>query len=109
MKKNIASVMPFVIIPIVIPIYSFFDGLILVDLFGCGCVPSAQTNVFQIPYNANDLRLTVFSVLTIGLFLWSIVMAKTFERKTAKIGYCLAVLVWNVIVTLWTVKTFMWA
>ncbi len=109
MKKKIASIAPFAIITIFIPIYCFLDNLILVKLFGCGCVPSSQTNVFQIPYNANDLRLTTFSVLTIGMFVWSIVIAKTFERKTAKIVYCLAVIVWNIVLTLWSVKTFMWA
>lgn len=109
MKKKIVAVMPFIILPIIIPIYHILDNLILVDIFGCGCVPSTQTNMFHIPFNANDLRLTVFSVLTIGLSVWSMVISKTFHRKTAKYLYCLAVIVWNVILTLWVVKTFMWA
>lgn len=109
MKKKIVTVMPFIILPIIIPIYRILDSLILVDIFGCGCVPSAQTNMFNIPFNANDLRLTVFSVLTIGLSIWSIIISKTFNRKISKFLYCLAVILLNVILTLWVVKTFMWA
>ena len=109
MKKKMAAVMPFIIQPIIIPIYRILDNLILVDIFGCGCVPYTQTNMFHIPFNANDLRFTVFSVLTIGLSVWSMVISKTFHRKTAKYLYCLAVIVWNVILTLWVVKTFLWA
>ncbi len=108
MKKKIVSIMPFIIIPIIIPIYRILDNLILVDIFGCGCVPSTQANMFNIPYNANDLRLTVFSVLTIGLSIWSIIISKTFNRKIAKFLYCFAVILLNVMLTLWVAKTFMW-
>lgn len=65
MKKKLVAAVPFITIPILIPIYCIFDSLILADIFGCGCVPSTQTNMLNIPFNANDLRLTVFSVLTI--------------------------------------------
>ena len=109
MKKKIAAVMPFIILPIFIPVYRILDSLLLVDIFGCGCVPSTQTNMFNIPFNANDLRVAVFSGLTIGLSIWSIVISKTFHRKIAKFLYCLAVILLNAILTLWVVKTFMWA
>lgn len=79
-----ATDLPFIILPMLIPIYRILDSLILVDIFGCGCVPSAQTNMFNIPFNANNLRLTVFSVLTIGLSIWNIVISKTFNRKIPK-------------------------
>lgn len=109
MKKKIVAVMPFIIIPIIIPIYSILDNLILVDMFGCGCVPSTQANMFNIPFNANDLRLTVFAVVTVVLSIWSFFISKTFKSKMSKLLYCLAVILLNVMLTLWTVKTFMWA
>ena len=108
-KKKIVAELPFIIMPLFIPIYIILDGSVLVDIFGCGCVPSTQTNMLNIPFNANDLRLTVFSVLTIGLAIWGIVIAKSFKRKIAMILYCLAIILLNVILTLWVVKTFMWA
>ena len=109
MKNKITTVLPFVIMPILIPIYCFLDSLIFVDIFGCGCVPSTQTNMFNIPFNANDLRLIVFSLLSIGLSAWSIVIARNFKRITTKLSYCIAVILLNVTLTMWGVKTFMWA
>lgn len=109
MKKKIVTIVPFLIMPIFIPIYRILDNLILVDIFGCGCVPSVQTNMLHIPFNANDLRVTVFSILAIGLFVWSIRISKRFRKKTARFVYCIAVLLLNVILTLWVTKTFMWA
>ena len=109
MKKKIVAILPFIMMPIFIPIYIILDNLILVDIFGCGCVPSAQTNMLNIPYNANDLRLTVFSVLAIGMSVWSIMISKRFSRKITKLLYCLFAILLNVMLAIWVVKTFMWA
>lgn len=109
MKKKIVALVPFIIIPILIPIYCMLDSLILVDIFGCGCVPSTQTNMLNIPFNANDLRLTVFSVLTIGITILSVAISKSFHRKRTKALYCIAVVLLNMILTMWIVKAFMWA
>lgn len=109
MKKKIIMALPFVIMPILIPIYCFLDSLILVDIFGCGCVPSTQTNMLNIPFNANDLRLVVFSLITIILSVWSVVIARAFKSKKAKTIYCLATILLNAVLTMWVVKTFMWA
>lgn len=109
MKKKIIALLPFVVMPIFIPIYMVLDNLILVEIFGCGCVPSTQTNMLNIPFNANGLRMTVFSLLTIVLSIWSIVISKRFNRKMMKILYTVAVILLNVLLTMWTVKTFMWA
>ena len=109
MRKRLAVVLPIIIMPIFIPVYIILDNFILVDIFGCGCVPSTQTNMLNIPFNANDLRVTVFSILTITLFIWSVVIAKTFKRKIVKIIYCSTVVLLDVILTLWIVNSFMWA
>ena len=109
MKKKLTPVLPFVTMPILIPIYWILDKLILVDVFGCGCVPSVQENMLGISFNSNDLRLTVFAVLAIGLSIWSIVIARIFTKRITKILYCLAVIAMNALLALWVVKTFMWA
>ena len=108
MKKKIIAALPFLIMPILIPVYRILDILILVNIFGCGCVPSTQTNTLNIPFNANDLRMAVFLVMTIGLFIWSLAASKAFQKKAAKLLYGFSVLLWNVTVTVWAVKTFMW-
>ena len=109
MKKKVRATVPFVTIPILIPIYCILDSLILVDIFGCGCVPSTQTNMLNIPLNANDLRLSVFSILTIGMTILGIAVSKSFQRTSTKILYRIAVVLLNVILTMWVVKAFMWA
>ena len=109
MKKKLVAMMPFITIPILIPIYCFLDSLVLVEIFGCGCVPSTQTNMLNIPFNANDLRQTVFSVLTICMSIWSIAISKSFQRKSTKAIYRIAVALLNTILTMWVVKAFMWA
>ena len=108
MKKKISAALPFLIMPILIPVYRILDSLILVNIFGCGCVPSIQTNTLNIPFNANDLRMAVFLVMTIGLFIWSLAASKAFQKKAAKLLYGFSVLLWNVTLTVWAVKTFMW-
>lgn len=72
MKKRFISIMPFVIMPLTIPIYRILDQLIFVKVFGCGCVPSTQTNLLNIPFNANDLRMVVFLVMAFVISIWSI-------------------------------------
>lgn len=109
MKKKFITILPFVIMPIFTTIYCFLDSSFLVDIFGCGCVPSTQTNMFNIPYNANDLRLTVFSVLTIALTIWGICISKNFKNKLAKIVYSIAVILVNVLLAMWVIKAFIWA
>ena len=109
MKKLLPRLLPFLIMPVLIPIYWILDKLILVDVFGCGCVPSVQENMLGISFNSNDLRLTVFAALAIGLSIWSIVIAKTFTGGIKKFLYCLAVITMNALLALWVVKTFMWA
>ena len=109
MKKKVMAAVPFITIPILIPIYCCLDSLILVEIFGCGCVPSTQTNMLNIPFNANDLRLAVFSILTIIMTIWGIAVSKSFQRTSTKILYRIAVVLLNVILTMWVVKAFMWA
>ena len=109
MKKKLIPVLPFVIMTVFIPVYNILDSLIFVDVFGCGCVPDSQTNMLNIAFNANDLRVTVFFALAILLSAWSAIIAKRFPKNVIKIIYCIAVLVLNLLLAAWVAKNFMWA
>ena len=109
MKKFMVTAAPFIILPVFIPAYLILDSLFFVEIFGCGCVPSAQTNMLNIPFNANDLRLTVFFVLTAFLAGLSVFIAKKFESKTIKMLYCSGTVLFNVLLAIWFCKTAMWA
>jgi len=107
MKKKV-TLLPFIVIPIIMPIYWLLDKLILVDVFGCGCVPSVQENMLGIPFNANDLRLTVFGILWIVVSVWSVVISRDFKNKFLRLLYCIGATGFNLALALWFVKTFMW-
>lgn len=109
MKKKLIPVLPFVIMPVLIPVYSILDSLIFVEVFGCGCVPETQTNMLNIAFNANDLRMVVFFALAILLSVWSVLIAKGFPKTGARILYCAGVIVLNLLLAGWVVKTFLWA
>ena len=108
MKNRIVLILPFIIIPVFIPIYAILDNLFLVDIFGCGCVPSVQTNMFHIPYNANDLRSTVFYMLTVILCIYGFRLAKYLKNKIIKVIYRAAVIIFNFLLSTWFVNAFMW-
>lgn len=65
-KKAILS-LPYLLMLFFTPIYNILDQKIFVEIFGCGCVPSAQTNMFNIDFNANDLRLIVYNIFALLL------------------------------------------
>lgn len=109
MKKKWILALPFAIMPVFIPIYNILDSLVFVDVFGCGCVPDAQTNMLNIAFNANDLRRLVFFLLAIALSVWSIVLSKPFRKKYIRIICCVAVATVNLLLAVWVVKNFMWA
>ena len=109
MKKKIVAILPFAVMPILIPVYCVLDNIVFVEVFGCGCVPSAQTNMLNIPFNANDLRMVVFSFVALALTVWSVFISKRFTKRAVQIIYCLFVVLINVMLTIWVVKTFMWA
>ncbi len=106
--KRILYLLPYVIIPIFIPVYNILDQKFLVEVFGCGCVPIAQTNMFNIGYNANDLRMTVFSVLTLLLTALGYRLSKGFVKCSDRIVYCVSIFVINVVLTVYTYQRFMW-
>ena len=97
MKKKLIPVLSFIIMPVFIPIYNILDSLVFVDVFGCGCVPDAQTNMLNIAFNANDLRRLVFFLLGIALFVWSVVLSKSFRKKYVRVMYCIVVAAFNLL------------
>ena len=106
--KKLEKVFPFLIMPVFTPVYIILDKLILVDIFGCGCVPEVQSNMLNISFNSNDLRLTVFLILAAAMSAWGFFISKRFQNSLVKVFYCVLVFAWNLLLALWVVKTFMW-
>ena len=109
MKKIVVYIVPFLSLPIFTPLYAIADSLFLVDIFGCGCVPIAQTNMLNIPYNANHLRRTVYFILTVVMTMIAWRISKPMQQKWKRVVYCASALISNLIVTIVVCKAFMWA
>jgi hypothetical protein len=107
-KKVILS-LPYLLMIFLTPIYNILDQKIFVEIFGCGCVPSAQTNMFNIDFNANDLRLIVYNILAIFITFLGLFLSRNIESKKLKIIYVLTILVFNSLLAYTICQLYMWA
>ena len=108
MRKVLKIIMPFLIIFVVTPIYNILDRLILVKVFGCGCVPSAQSNMLNSAFNANDLRLLVYGILIIGMVVLATIFSKIFTSKFLRFLYTITVFGVNVLISILICRAMMW-
>ena len=109
MKRFIKIVLPLMVLPILIPIYRILDSLVFVKVLGCGCVPYTQTNMLNIPFNANDLRGAIFGIITIVMSAMGVNASGQIKFKLLRWLYIVIVICFNSILTIWITKTFMWA
>ena len=108
MINKIKLALPFLILPIITPFYLILDNNVLINIFGCGCVPSIATNMLNIPFNTNDLRRLVYTVLIISIFVLAIFLSKPITNKANRRNYLIAVLVVNIFVGLFACINFVW-
>ena len=97
-KKNnkIILSLPYLLIIFILPFYTFLDQHVFLQIFGCGCVPIDQTNMLNIPFNSNDLRLVIFSILIAVCTILGTILSKRINNKLLKVIYILLILVINV-------------
>lgn len=108
-NKNVIKALPYLLMIFITPFYNFFDQKVFVEIFGCGCVPIAQTNMFNIDFNANDLRRLVYSVIAILVFVLGIFLSKKIESKKKKTIYILTILLFNILLALKICQMYLWA
>lgn len=95
-NKNRILSLPYLLIFFISPWYRLLDVLIFVNVFGCGCVPTAQTNMFNIPFNANDLRIVIYIILNIICAIMGVILSKRIDNKILRVIYILLILVVNI-------------
>ncbi len=106
--KKIKLAIPFLILPVITPFYLILDHNVLINIFGCGCVPSLATNMLNIPFNTNDLRKLVYTILIISIFVLALFLSKQITNKANKLKYLIAVLAVNIVVGLYACTMFVW-
>lgn len=107
-KKAIVA-LPYLFILFITPIYNILDQKIFVRVFGCGCVPSTQTNMFNIDFNANDLRQVIYIVMSFAMIILGIKLSKRFTGKIVKILYNIGIVILNIIFAYSICKRYIWA
>lgn len=108
-KKKIIISLPYLFIIFITPFYNFLDQKIFVKVFGCGCVPIAQTNMLNIDFNANDLRRLIYFIISITMIILGIKLSKLINKKLYKIIYITTIIVLNLLIMFYICKTYMWA
>lgn len=108
-NKNVIKALPYLLMIFITPLYNILDQKVFVEVFGCGCVPTAQTNMFNIDFNANDLRRLVYSVIAIAVFVLGLFLSKKIESKKKKAIYIITILVFNILLALKICQMYMWA
>ncbi len=106
-KKTILA-LPYLLMLFLTPFYNILDQKFFVEVFGCGCVPSAQTNMFNISFNANNLRFVVYSVFTAIMLIIGIVLSKKLNSKVLKAIYPITILILNLLFTYKICQMYMW-
>lgn len=106
--KKIKYVLPYIAMPILTPFYNLLDRFVIVEVFGCGCVPSAQTNMLNIAFNANDFRFVFYFALTVVMTIVGVKMSKDLSKKALRILYGISVLTVNSLLCMEICKAFMW-
>lgn len=107
-KKVILS-LPYLLMIFFTPIYNILDQKIFVEIFGCGCVPYTQTNMFNIDFNANDLRLLVYNILAVAITVLGLFLSKKIKSKKIKVIYILTILAFNILLAFKISQLYMWA
>lgn len=106
-KKTILT-LPYLLMIFVTPIYNILDQKVFVEIFGCGCVPTAQTNMFNIGFNANDLRFLVYNIFAIAITILGLILSKKFEIKRIKVIYTITIFIFNVLLAYKICQLYMW-
>lgn len=107
-KRKLFLYLPFFELLVITPLYIFLDMSIFVKVFGCGCVPSTQTNMLKIGFNANDLRITVYTIITISIVIYGIKQSIKIKNRYFKYLYIISIIIFNILIAYSINKTFMW-
>lgn len=107
-NKKAIFVVPCLFMIFITPIYIVLDQNFFVEIFGCGCVPSVRTNMFNIPFNANDLRLVIYSIITIAMTILGGFNARKINNTKFRIIYIFTICLVNVILGFKICQFFVW-
>ena len=101
-------VLPYLYLLFITPLYNVLDRYIFVEVFGCGCVPSTQTNMLNISFNANDLRALIYFLSAILMVIMGVLKSKNFKNGNLRISYIFTIIICNLIVSYTIIENYKW-
>lgn len=107
-NKKTLRTLPYLLIIFITPFYNILDSKIFVKVFGCGCVPIAQTNMFNIDFNANDLRFVVYNILSVLMLVIGIYISKDYKNRYIRFIYNITIIIFNLILSYLICSLYMW-
>lgn len=107
-NKKALLFLPFLLILFITPIYNLLDSKLFIHIFGCGCVPTVQQNMLNIPFNANHLRQTIYGIFFVILIIIGIKLSKQFTKNSQKIIYLATLILYNIFLILKILEMYMW-
>lgn len=108
-NKKLIRMLPYLLMIFITPIYNILDQKIFVEIFGCGCVPYTQTNMLNINFNANNLRLAVYNIMVVIMTILGTVLSRNFESKKNRIIYISTIILVNLLIAFKICRLYMWA
>lgn len=108
-NKKAIRMLPYLLMIFITPIYNILDQKIFVEIFGCGCVPYTQTNMLNINFNANNLRLAVYNIMVVIMTILGTVLSRNFESKKNRIIYISTIILVNLLIAFKICRLYMWA
>lgn len=107
-NRKLIILLPYLSMIFFTGIYNILDEYIFVKVFGCGCVPSIQSNMFNINFNANDLRHWIYALLTILIICFSVLISKKIKKSYFKIIYIITSVCLNCFLAFEICKLYYW-
>lgn len=107
-NKKAIMALPYLYLLFITPLYNVLDRYIFVEVFGCGCVPSTQTNMLNISFNANDLRALIYFLSSILMVIIGVLNSKNFKNGNLRILYIFTIIICNLIVAYTIIENYKW-
>ena len=107
-NKKAIMVLPYLYLLFITPLYNVLDRYIFVEVFGCGCVPSTQTNMLNISFNANDLRTLVYFLSAVLMAIMGALNSKNFKNGNLRILYIFTIIICNLTVAYTIIENYKW-
>ena len=100
MKKALRLFWQLLIFPVLFPLYSIFNTLVIVKQLGCGCTGAA--------FNANHFTLLFWVIVALTIIVISLFQMRAIERPLRRFGYLTLITLTSGVTVYWFYHLMLW-